>query len=56
MRTVKVQTRLEAETKARGKGKAPLKPQLRKARILPVLVASIGEAIQNQELFQVLES
>ena len=29
---------------------------IRKARILPVLVASIGEAIQNQEFFQVLES
>ena len=28
----------------------------RKSRILPVLVASIGEAIQNQEFFQVLES
>ena len=34
------------------------RPRKRKARILPVLVASIaiGEAIQNQEFFQVLES
>ena len=30
--------------------------RLRQSRILPVLVASIGEAIQNQEFFQVLES
>ena len=29
---------------------------LRRARILPVLVASIREAVQNQEFFQVLES
>ena len=38
---------------ARLSGRPPL---IRQSRILPVLVASIGEAIQNQEFFQVLES